>query len=339
MIHKYYYEDASEAEWLKLRKGLIAEERLGGSMVGVAAGMSSYKSRLRLYGELRGEIPEQDLSQREAVRVGKDLEGYVAKRFTELSGKKVHRENCIFVNDAHPNLFATIDRKITCESSGLECKTANAMMAAKFTDDKFPESYYAQVCSYLAVTEMERWYLCVCVMGIATKVYLLTTIPEEVENKPAWVTGATYVSPEELQACNQIAAAFWQSVRLGDMPIDGDDDTTDVLKAYYPKSNGVALEFGGEIDTLLQERDFLKQEVKQNEARITEIDNVIRMRLGGAEVAYTPSYKVTWKSSDTTKVTNAAIAKVHGGTIPPEYYETTSSRTLRISKNKTKKGN
>lgn len=339
MIKKYHYKDASEAEWLKLRKELISQERLGGSMVGVAAGMSSYKSRLRLYGELRGEIPEQDLSQREAVRVGKDLEGYVAERFEELSGKKVHRENCIFVNDAYPNLFATIDRKVANESSGLECKTANAMMAARFTDNCFPESYYAQVCSYLAVTELQRWYLCVCVMGIATKVYLLTTIPEEIENKPAWVTGATYVSPEELKACNQVAAAFWQSVRIGDMPIDGSDDTTEVLKAYYPTSNGNALNLGGEFDVLFQERDFLKQEIKSNEVRVAEIDNLIRMRLGEAEVAYTPGYKVTWKSSSTTKVTNDAIAKVHGGTIPPEYYQTTSSRTLRISKNKTKKGN
>ena len=190
----------TQEDWLHIRKGLIAEGRLGGSMIGTAAGVNPYKSAARLWGEMKGLIEEPDISGREAVRDGRDHEDYVAQRFCEATGKSVHRENCIFTNEKYPHLFASIDRKVSGEEAGLECKTANAFRLNDFTDTEFPKSYYAQVCSYLAVTGLKRWYLCVWCMGVYVKIYLLTTDRDDLAAVPEWCCGAFFVSQEELEA-------------------------------------------------------------------------------------------------------------------------------------------
>jgi putative phage-type endonuclease len=337
-IHKNRFEAGNEAAWKELREKLIAEGRLGGSMVGIAAKVSGYKSAMRLWAELKGLIEVEDISGRESVRNGKDHEGYVAARFAELSGKEVHRENCIFTNDEYPHLFASIDRKISNEESGLECKTANAFMFDKFTDAEFPKTYYAQVCSYLAVTGFKRWYLCVWCMGLFVKAYLLTTEREDLANKPEWITGIFFVSPEELKACETIAANFVESLKADECPyIDGSDDETEVLKELYPKSNGLTRNLGNEVDLLIQERASLEAEIDEKEERISVIENTIRTKLGKNELGMTEHYKVSYKTSTTKRVNNDCIKAANDGVIPEKYYKVSEGRTLRITKAKAKK--
>ena len=335
MVNKNRFEAGNRDDWMKLRNELIASGKLGGSMVGVAAGCSSYKSYARMWAELKGLLPERDPSKSEAIRNGIDHEDYVAKRFCEMSGKEVHRENCIFTNDEYPHLFASIDRKISNEESGLECKTANAFMFDKFTDAEFPKTYYAQVCSYLAVTGLTRWYLCVWCMGIFVKAYLLTTEREDLANKPEWLTGVFFVSPEELKACETIAANFVESLKADECPyIDGSDDETEVLKELYPKSNGLTRNLGNEVDLLIQERASLKAEIDEKEERVSVIENTIRTKLGEDELGMTEHYKVSYKTSTTKRVNNDCIRAVNDGVIPEEYYKISEGRTLRITKAK-----
>ena len=46
------------------------------------------------------------------MRQGRDLEEYVAQRFTEATGLKVRRANAIYQNEEHPLLLADFDRLI-----------------------------------------------------------------------------------------------------------------------------------------------------------------------------------------------------------------------------------
>ncbi len=48
----------------------------------------------------------------EAMRQGRDLEDYVAQRFTEATGLKVRRANAIYQSEEHPLLLADFDRLI-----------------------------------------------------------------------------------------------------------------------------------------------------------------------------------------------------------------------------------
>lgn len=46
------------------------------------------------------------------MRQGRDLEDYVAQRFTESTGLKVRRANAIYQSKEHPLLLADFDRLI-----------------------------------------------------------------------------------------------------------------------------------------------------------------------------------------------------------------------------------
>lgn len=323
----------TQEEWLSIRKSLIAEGRLGGSMIGTAAGVNPYKSATRLWGELKGLLQEPDISGKEAVRNGKDLEDYVAQRFCEMSGKSVHRENCIFTNDEYPHLFASIDRKVVGEESGLECKTANAFRQDDFTDTEFPKAYYAQVCSYLAVTGLTRWYLCIWCMGVYVKAYLLTTDRADLAAVPEWCSGAFYVAPEELKACETIAADFFKLLQGDEAPVeDGGEDETAALKELYPRSNGESTSLSSHIEKLLDERASISGIIADMETRKSIIENEVRNFIGENETALGERFKVSYKSGTTRRLNADCIKDVCGGKIPDEYYKTSESRTLRINK-------
>ena len=55
---------------------------------------------------------------RRAMRQGRDLEEYVAQRFTEATGLKVRRANAIYQNEEHPLLLADFDRLIVGQKAG-----------------------------------------------------------------------------------------------------------------------------------------------------------------------------------------------------------------------------
>lgn len=259
MIQRHEYK--TREEWLELRTSM--EDRLGGSDIGVAAGHSPYRSPFNLFCEKVGIIDPQDLSEKEAVKQGHDLEQYVADRFTELTGWKVHEELCIFTNDKAPHLKASIDRKFDDGESGLECKTVKDRVMGKYAHGDFPQGYYDQCCCYLKVTELKRWYLAMLVFGTDFKVFCLSTVKEEhdeyerlkalVDSKEAmtiddlnlwekkykFLEAHYFISQEELDGVETVAANFMSRVRdfnSGNVDawpndeIDGSESTTDALE-------------------------------------------------------------------------------------------------------------
>ena len=69
----------SREEWLELRK-----KGIGGSDAAAACGLNPWKSKAQLYFEKTGQSVK-DIDN-EILRQGRDLEDYVAKRFTEATG-------------------------------------------------------------------------------------------------------------------------------------------------------------------------------------------------------------------------------------------------------------
>ena len=90
MITKIPFTD--RINWLELRRNAI-----GGSDAAAILGLSKWSSPLAVYADKLGLVPERE--DNEAMRQGRDLEEYVASRFTEATGLKVRRENHILVND------------------------------------------------------------------------------------------------------------------------------------------------------------------------------------------------------------------------------------------------
>ena len=92
------------------REDWLAERRksIGGSDAAAVCGLSKWESPYSVWANKRGLTPEKE--QTEAMRQGRDLEGYVAERFCEGTGLKVRRENAILINPKYPFAHANVDR-------------------------------------------------------------------------------------------------------------------------------------------------------------------------------------------------------------------------------------
>ena len=135
---------------------------LGGSDVATILNLNPYKSPYQLWLEKTGRVDPPDLSDNFAVKRGHDMEALVAKWFSEETGYKVHRVNSTLTNENYPYLLGHIDRRIVGKKEGLECKTANWRMAAKFGDagtDDVPPYYLLQCVVYMMLTGYNVWYL------------------------------------------------------------------------------------------------------------------------------------------------------------------------------------
>lgn len=186
-------------EWLSHRR-----KSIGGSDAAGIVGLSKWSSQYSVWADKTGRLPDKPDS--EAMRQGRDLEDYVARRWMEETGHKVRRLNAMIYNPSYPHSHADVDRWVVGENAGLECKTTSAMDLRKFDGVEFPEQYYCQCVHYMAVTGAERWYLAVLVFGRGF--YTFTLDRDDVEKEIACLMASEY--------------AFWeQYVKTGRTPRNG----------------------------------------------------------------------------------------------------------------------
>ena len=294
------------AEWLEVRR-----QTIGGSEASAIVGLSKWASPLSVWAEKLGKL--EDKPETEAMRMGRDLERYVAQRWMEATGKKVERVNAILYNDLYPFAHANFDRWVVGENAGLECKTTSTLNVRQFQGGEFPEQYYAQCVHYMAVTEAERWHLCVLVYGRGVFCYTLERDQAEIDA----LMGA------ELE--------FWGHVQDGTPPpVDGSEATGETLQTIF---QGAAE--AGEVE-LFGREGLLKEWAelgKQGEAivdRMEEIKNIIKMDLGDAERGTCTGFRVSWKPQERKTFQAAKFAKDHPEMNLDPYYKVSSSRPFKI---------
>lgn len=318
----------SQEDWLAERR-----KSLGGSDIGAVLGLNKYSSPYAVWAEKTGRIPPKE--DNEAVRQGRDLEQYVAERFSERSGKAVRKYNYLLRSEAAPYLHANIDRRIAGEKSGLECKTASALSLRSYSSGEFPESYYAQCVAYLAVTGWERWYLAALVLNKAFYIYQITTIQDD--TVPEWCESSVYVSPEEIGTLKRCAVEFWESYIIPDTPppADGTAATGDALQSIYADDSGGSVELF-DRDDLLRDYFFLAAERQGIQERMDEIKQTIQGDMGNASEAFSTAASITWRAQDRKTFDGKAFQKAHPGIPLEPFYRHTNSRVFKITKTKEK---
>lgn len=325
MITKICTKNMVREEWLAERR-----KSVGGSEVGAIMGLNRYQSPASVWANKLGIVP--DVEPSEAMIQGTDLEGYVAERFTRLTGKKVRHCNYILRNDDYPHLHANVDRLVRGESAGLECKTASALSVSKFKGGDFPTSYYAQCVAYMAVTELPVWYLAVVVLGKEFKVFKMVRDGQDTR-KPDWCESVTVIDDAEFDAIKSSVLDFWQHVENETMPeIDGSKATADTLESVYSQPDPVP-DLPAELDDMSYKvRSLL--ELKSEKSRIEEnirlFENEIKARMEVAETAYCDDVKITWKPQERTTFDYKKFAKDHPGLDLSKYTKTSTSRVFRI---------
>ena len=293
-------------EWLEHRK-----KRIGGSDAPAIIGMSKYSSPYTVWADKLGKLPPKE--DNEPMRLGRDLEEYVAKRFTEATGKKVRKENNILVNPDIPFAHANVDRMIVGEDAGFEAKTTSALNLKKFKNGEYPENYYVQCVHYMMVTGCKRWYLGVLVLGVEFKWFCI----ERDEG--------------EINALMQSEKEFWKYVESNTPPmVDGTESTSETLKTIYPESTDTSISlmaYEGDLreymrlTNLMDELKTLKEEVANN----------IKAFMQDASKGECSKYKVNFSSFTKSTFDHKRFQADHPGIDLSAYYKESIQRPFKVS--------
>ena len=275
MLTKVKTADMSRVDWLKLRRHSI-----GGSDAAAIVGLNDYASPFSVWSDKQGLV--EDKPDNEAMRQGRDLEDYVARRFCAETGKRVKRCNYTLYNTLYPFAHANIDRSIVGENAGLECKTTSALNTRKFKNGDFPANYYVQCMHYMAVTGCDKWYLAVLVLNKAFMVFEIAR------------------DEGEIAALMEAERDFWAHVEAGVPPTpDGSKATTDTLTALYdaPQPDVISL---SDCMQNFYELNAIQDQLKTLEGRKTELQNIIKARMGNAERGVCGDFTVSWRPQQRT---------------------------------------
>jgi putative phage-type endonuclease len=293
MYEKISTADMSHEDWLVMRKTGI-----GGSDVGALCGVNPFSSSMKVFWDKTNDETEEQDS--EAIRQGRDLEDYVAQRFTEATGLKVRRSNFMYRSKEHPCMIADVDRLIVGEDAGLECKTASAYNADKWKNNEIPLHYILQCYHYMAVTGKKTWYIAAVILG-----------SEFTYRKLTW-------DDELISGLIETEENFWNNyVAKGVMPSpDGSKACDEVLEKYFhtTRKEG-SIELIG-FDAKLKRRAEILDSISKLQEEQKKIEQEIKVFMGENEFAANENYKVSWSRVDTTRLDTGRIKQER-----PEIYE------------------
>lgn len=296
----------SHEEWLEHRRRSI-----GGSDASAVIGINPWCSPYTVWAEKLGKLPPQEDNER--MRLGRDLEDYVAKRFTEKTGKKVRRENSIIINPQYPFAHANVDRMVVGEDAGAEYKTTSVLNLKKFKNGSFPEQYYVQCVHYLAVTGCQRWYLGVLVLGEGFYDFII----ERDEG--------------EINALMESEEAFWKYVEdKTPPPTDGKRSTTDTITTIFPDSTDDSVDLIA-YNTDLAEYIELSSRIKALKAICDEKANKVKAFMNEAGRGESDLYRVSWTTAERRTFDEKKFALENSNIDLSKYYKTSTYRTFKVT--------
>ena len=291
--------------WLKYRK-----QGIGGSDAGAVCGLNPYRTAIQVYYDKTSDSIED--VDNEAMRQGRELEEYVARRFCEASGKKVRRANAMFYDEKNPFMLADVDRMIVGENAGLECKTASPYSEEKWRDDKIPLSYQLQCYHYMSVCNADAWYIAVLIYGRDFKYYKIERDDEVIENL----------------IC--IEKEFWNEYVLKQVIPDPDGSKTAdaAIAERFKESKSITIPLTG-FDERLERRQELLSLLDKIETEKRQIDQELKLYLGDAEIAENEHYRISWKNISRSSIDEKRL-KAEQPEIYEKYRRETTSRRFTV---------
>ncbi len=284
MFEKIPLAGVDNLEWLRLRKSGI-----GGSDAGAICGVNPYSSVMKVFQDKTSEdVEEQDS---EAIRIGRDLEDYVAKRFMEASGLKVRKSNFMYRNVEHPFMIADVDRLVVGEDAGLECKTASAYNADKWADGNIPLHYVMQCYHYMAVTRKRTWYIAAVILG-----------REFTYRRLDW-------DDELINRLIDVEQDFWDNHVVKGIipPPDGSRACDEVIEQYfYTAKKESAVKLTG-FDEKLNRREEILSSIAKLQEEQKRIEQEVKMFMGDSQYATSDHYRVSWGNVDSVRLDSQRI--------------------------------
>lgn len=308
MITRVSTVNMSREEWLDKRRLTI-----GGSDAAAILGLSEYSSPYYVWAEKTGKVIPEDISDKEAVRLGNDLEDYVAKRWSEKTGKKVRRDRAFIYNSDYPFAHANIDRSVVGEDAGLEIKTTSSWeIYAELKEGKIPDHWYCQMVHYMMITGAKKWYL-------GALVFSKGFYDLEVERDDA-----------EILALATAEEAFWHNVTSNTPPsLDGSEATQEALRTILKDSIDSSVDLTGVSNHLFLYAQ-LKDRIKEMEKELAEHQAYIQSYMGQAEKGTYDKFSVSYKTQTRRNFDREAFEKLNGP-INEVFFKTSTSRPFKVT--------
>lgn len=298
-------------EWLEIRRSGI-----GGSDAAAIAGLNPWKSAIGVWLDKTGQDTEKFDNER--MRIGRDLEDYVADRFEEATGLKVRRKNAVLQHPELDWMIANIDRFIVGVDEGLECKVTNSFAATDWKDEKIPVHYETQVHHYMAVTGASAWWIAAL---IGNEKVVIKRVPRD---------------EDVIESLIKIESAFWNDFvipKVMPAPDGSEAAKEDILKVWPESDIEVEIELDAKFDKLLQRRAELKELIDQAEVEVDQINQSIQIEMKVAEAAKTPMHSITWKSRSKTGVDSEKL-KIYEPAVYNRFLKTSHFRVFSVRRNK-----
>lgn len=311
-------------QWLELRRTGI-----GGSDAGAILGLNKYSTPLSVY------LAKKDFASfngNAATEWGNILEDPVRQKAREELGIEIETVPGMFTSKDNPFMNANFDGLVYIEGekeiaggvvSGLgghEIKTSRT--GEGFTNDEVPDSYYAQVQHYMAVTGISFFVLTVFIID--------------------HYSGRHYVIPRNddfIRNLIEVETEFWNENVLANIPPapTGNENESDLVKSLPMAEN---IELPLECEQLLNEKAEIDEQIKELKAKSDAIKEQIMLAMNNASADSDGAEKTTalcggWKitfNSQTRKIVDTDALKKAG--IFEQYARDSVSKVMRITKAK-----
>lgn len=298
--------ELSHDQWLEYRR-----KGIGGSDAATIVGLNPYSSLYELWADKQGFLQQKEDTER--MRIGRDLEQYVATRFSEATGKKVERLPYIYQHEKHPFIIANVDRRVVGENAGLEIKTTSEFNKTDFENGEVQPNFLCQCYHYMNVMGYDKMYLAVLILGKGFFWY------EIAKNE------------QQQEALLNAEITFWNEYMEGDsIPApDGSDGAGQALAAVYGADNGETVNLM-HLDEKMEYYAKLRENIDELSQEKSRIEQEIKQELGEAATGLGTDFKATWKSQTRNSVDSKMLKEKYPN-IYLECSKQTQSRVFRFT--------
>ena len=270
------------ARWLEARR-----HGVGGSDVAPIMGLSPWTSPLEVWLEKTGAVPAKDISHKEAVAMGTELEDTVFDMYRRRHpGRRAMRVNAILTSIERPWAQASLDGATIDPELGwgvLEIKTGSR--ESEWADG-VPDHYLTQVTHYMAVTGW-RFADVAALVGDHGLHYH--------EHRVLWDDG-------DVEVVTRAVDDFWLGyVMTGTMPALVTPLASEgrAVYAMHPEGDGeIADGDPDEVDGLARRMSEASSRIKELQDERTECSNALKRLIGTHRGVNGGAWQATWSRTE-----------------------------------------
>jgi len=271
------------------RTAWLAERRkdLTASDIGAVAGVDRYRSALRVYAEKTGQF--QDDSDNNMMRRGRWLEPAVIEALRERFPTWDIRRAGVYLRDTEIRMGATPD--CIAEDGAepgiinVQCKVvAKPIFEKEWDDGRAPLKYQLQTLAEGLMLNARTSLIAALVIDTFSAELVVDEVPRHADAEAR---------------VREIVKTFWADIAAGRQPKVDYQADGELLSSMYPEhqpGKTIDLRADNRMPVLLAERADLKARIKADSERVDDLDTEIKSKMGDAEEALVPGFKLTWKT-------------------------------------------